>query len=84
MFALTLSVWCTLLHRLTGEEDIVVGTPMACRNQLELETLVGYLINPVRSLACLSTCLTLCRWHLGPLSVARHPSCHWCNNFSRL
>ena len=35
----------TLLHRLTGETDIPVGTDMAGRNRAEIENLIGFFIN---------------------------------------
>ena len=34
-----------LLHRLTGQDDIVVGSPIANRNQAETEALVGCFVN---------------------------------------
>ncbi|MFW6012132.1 MAG: amino acid adenylation domain-containing protein [bacterium] len=34
-----------LLHRYTGETDFAVGTPVAGRNRLELEPLIGFLLN---------------------------------------
>src|SRR6185312_12306473 len=34
-----------LLHRYTGAEDIVVGTPVAGRSRLEIEGLVGFFAN---------------------------------------
>ena len=35
----------TLLHRYTGRDDILVGTPVAGRNRLELEGLIGLFLN---------------------------------------
>ena len=34
-----------LLHRYSGQEDICVGTPIAGRDQQELEELIGVFIN---------------------------------------
>jgi non-ribosomal peptide synthetase component F len=34
-----------LLARYTGEEDVVIGTPIASRNHLELESIVGFFAN---------------------------------------
>jgi len=34
-----------LLHRYTGQDDILVGTPIAGRNRTELEALIGYFTN---------------------------------------
>jgi amino acid adenylation domain-containing protein len=36
-----------LLHRLTGETDIVVGTPIAGRSRPETETMIGFFMNTV-------------------------------------
>jgi aspartate racemase len=35
----------TLLYRYTGQEDIVVGTPIANRNRIETEGVVGFFVN---------------------------------------
>ena len=40
-----LAAFNTLLCRYTGQEDIVVGTPMAGRNRVEIEPLIGFFIN---------------------------------------
>ncbi|TCP59048.1 amino acid adenylation domain-containing protein [Tumebacillus sp. BK434] len=40
-----LAVFQTLLSRLTGQEDIIVGTPFANRGQVETEGLIGLLLN---------------------------------------
>jgi aspartate racemase len=34
-----------LLFRYTGQEDIVVGTPIAGRNRVEIESLIGFFVN---------------------------------------
>jgi amino acid adenylation domain-containing protein len=44
-FMLLLAAWTALLHRLAGEEDIVVGTPIANRDRVELEPLIGMFVN---------------------------------------
>ena len=36
-----------LLGRYSRTEDVVSGTPLANRNQPELEGLIGYFVNPV-------------------------------------
>jgi non-ribosomal peptide synthetase component F len=33
-----LAGWAALLARLSGQSDIVIGTPVANRNRLEIET----------------------------------------------
>jgi len=40
-----LAAFQALLYRYTGQKDIVIGTPIANRNRLELEGLIGFLIN---------------------------------------
>jgi amino acid adenylation domain-containing protein len=45
LFMTLLAAFKALLHRYTGQEDLVVGTPVANRNHLELEGLIGCFIN---------------------------------------
>jgi amino acid adenylation domain-containing protein len=45
LFMLTLATLQTLLHRYTGQDDIVVGTAVANRNRAEVEHLIGYFAN---------------------------------------
>lgn len=45
LFMSLLAVFKTLLHRYTGQDEIVVGTPVAGRNRTEVETLIGLFIN---------------------------------------
>jgi len=45
LFMTLLAAFQTLLMRYTGQEDIVVGTPVAGRNQVEIEGLIGFFIN---------------------------------------
>ncbi len=44
-YMLLLAVFKTLLRRHAGQEDIVVGTPVANRNRTELEPLIGFFVN---------------------------------------
>ncbi|HSF39926.1 MAG TPA: non-ribosomal peptide synthase/polyketide synthase, partial [Thermoanaerobaculia bacterium] len=44
-FMLLLSAFDALLHRYTGEEQILVGTPIANRNRAEIEGLIGFFVN---------------------------------------
>lgn len=50
-FMVLFAVTIAFLHRLTGSTDLIVGTPVAGRNRLELERLIGFFVNtlPVRS-----------------------------------
>jgi len=45
MFMTLLAAFKTLLHRYTGQEDIVVGSPIANRNRAEIEELIGFFAN---------------------------------------
>jgi amino acid adenylation domain-containing protein len=45
LFMTLLTAFYILLHRYTGQKDIVLGTPMAGRNQSETEGLIGFFIN---------------------------------------
>jgi amino acid adenylation domain-containing protein len=45
LFMTLLSAFKILLYRLTGLEDIIVGSPIAGRNRAEIEGLIGFFIN---------------------------------------
>src|SRR5215210_486563 len=45
LFMALLAAWATLLHRYSGEEDILIGTFAANRNRPEVENLIGYFAN---------------------------------------
>ena len=45
LFMTLLAAFQILLYRYTGEEDIIVGTPIAGRDRLETENLIGVFIN---------------------------------------
>ncbi len=45
LFTLLLAAWAAFLHRQTGTEDLVIGTPVAGRERDELKQLVGFLVN---------------------------------------
>ncbi len=45
LFMTLLSAFSVLLHRYSGEDDIVIGTPIAGRNREEVENLIGFFIN---------------------------------------
>ncbi|WP_165777664.1 non-ribosomal peptide synthetase [Amycolatopsis antarctica] len=46
-FATMLAAFTVLLARTSGQEDVVVGTPMATRDGRDLENMVGLLVNTV-------------------------------------
>jgi amino acid adenylation domain-containing protein len=54
LFMTLLSAWYVLLWRYTGQEDLVVGTPVAGRERVELEGLLGDFINMLPLRACLA------------------------------
>jgi amino acid adenylation domain-containing protein len=45
LFMTLLGGWAALLARLSGEEDIVIGTPTANRGRIEIENLIGFFVN---------------------------------------
>ncbi len=45
LFMVLLAAFQTLLYRLSGEKDITVGSPIAGRNMVETERLIGIFIN---------------------------------------
>jgi hypothetical protein len=51
VYVVVLAAWQLLLHRLTGQEDIVVGTTSSTRSRSELEALIGYFLTmlPLRT-----------------------------------
>ncbi len=45
LFMTLLAAFQTLLYRYTGQEDIVVGSPIANRTRTEIEGLIGFFVN---------------------------------------
>lgn len=45
LFMVLMAAYNTLLYRYSGQEDILVGTPIAGRQRVELETLIGLFVN---------------------------------------
>jgi amino acid adenylation domain-containing protein len=45
LFMTLLAAFQTLLYRYTGQQDIVVGAPIANRNRTEIEGLIGFFVN---------------------------------------
>lgn len=45
LFMLLLAAFKTLLYRYTGQQDILVGSPIAGRDQSEVEGLIGFFVN---------------------------------------
>ncbi|MFN6500470.1 MAG: amino acid adenylation domain-containing protein [Nostoc sp. DedQUE01] len=47
LFMTLLAAFGTILHRYSGQEDILIGSPIAGRNRSEIEGLIGFFINTV-------------------------------------
>ncbi|WP_138506146.1 non-ribosomal peptide synthetase, partial [Nostoc sp. PA-18-2419] len=45
LFMTLLAAYDTLLYRYTGQEDILVGSPIASRDRSEIEGLIGFFVN---------------------------------------
>ncbi|KOY63119.1 hypothetical protein AM629_05190 [Photorhabdus heterorhabditis] len=45
LFMTLLSAWATVLSRLSGQEDLIIGTPSAGRSRQEVESLIGFFVN---------------------------------------
>jgi len=45
LFMTLLAAFQTLMHRYTGQDDVVVGSPVANRNRAEIEGLIGFFAN---------------------------------------
>jgi alpha-ketoglutarate-dependent taurine dioxygenase len=60
LFTVLSAAFLILLHRLSGTEDVVLGTDVAGRNRRELEDLIGFFVNvvPLRSRLALDTSFT--------------------------
>lgn len=45
LYMLLLAAWSLLLGRLSGQEDVVVGSPIAGRTRQEMENIIGFFVN---------------------------------------
>ncbi|MBW8848862.1 MAG: AMP-binding protein, partial [Burkholderiales bacterium] len=45
LFMTMLAAWATLLARLAGQSEVVIGSPTANRHRAELEPLIGFFVN---------------------------------------
>jgi amino acid adenylation domain-containing protein len=52
LFMTLLSGWGLLLSRLSGQTDLVIGTPVANRQRREVENLIGFFINTLAVRLC--------------------------------
>ena len=46
-YMILLAAFQVLLHRYTGQEDILVGSPATGRSRPEFESILGYFVNPI-------------------------------------
>ncbi|WP_052189507.1 non-ribosomal peptide synthetase [Xenorhabdus sp. NBAII XenSa04] len=56
LFMTLLAAWGIVLARLSGQDDIVIGTPVANRSQSELEGLIGFFVNTLPLRVELKSC----------------------------
>lgn len=47
LFMIMLAAFVILLYRCSGQDDILIGSPMAGRNRQEIQSLIGYFVNTV-------------------------------------
>jgi len=47
LYATLLAAFFVLLHRYSGQEDILIGSPTAGRNSRDFENVLGYFLNPI-------------------------------------
>ncbi len=45
LFMTVLAAWATVLARLSGQDDLIIGSPTANRGRRELEPLIGFFVN---------------------------------------
>ena len=45
LFMTAFAAWSILLSRLSGQNEVVIGTPVANRRRIELEPLIGFFVN---------------------------------------
>jgi amino acid adenylation domain-containing protein len=45
LYMLAMSAWAALLSRLSGQTDVVIGSPVAGRDRAELQDIVGFFVN---------------------------------------
>jgi non-ribosomal peptide synthetase component F len=45
LYMVLLAGWAALLSRLSGQDDVVIGSPSANRSRTELEGLIGFFVN---------------------------------------
>ncbi|EHJ52313.1 non-ribosomal peptide synthetase [Streptococcus macacae] len=58
-FMFMLTIFSILLHKLSGEEDLPIGVPVAGRTKKEMENMIGFFVNTVVMRCKLNTNLTI-------------------------
>ncbi|BAZ43872.1 amino acid adenylation domain protein [Chondrocystis sp. NIES-4102] len=76
LFMLLLAAFKTLLYRYTGEEDLVVGSPIANRNHKQLKGLIGFFVNTVVLRSQITGNLGFCEFLSQIRQVAREAYAH--------
>ncbi|RSZ55173.1 amino acid adenylation domain-containing protein, partial [Massilia atriviolacea] len=59
LFMVMLAGWSALLARLSGQDDVVIGTPVANRQRTEVEALIGFFVNTLALRVSLAEGLTV-------------------------
>lgn len=59
MYTLLLALYFILLYKDTGQEDLVIGSPVAGRNRKELEPIIGFFLNTIAIRAKIKQNLTI-------------------------
>ena len=54
-----LAAWGALLARLAGQDEVVIGTPVANRHRAEIEGLIGFFVNTLAMRVDLSAAPTV-------------------------
>ena len=62
LFATLLGAFGLLLHKLTGQDDLVIGTPVRGRDLPELESLIGFFVNTLPLRLRPNSDLTVTEW----------------------
>src|SRR5207244_726291 len=45
LYMTLLAAWTALMARLSGQQDVIIGSPSANRGQTEIENLIGFFVN---------------------------------------
>ena len=76
LFMTLLVGWAALLARLSGQQDVVIGTPTANRSRTEIENLIGFFVNTLALRIDLSSSPTvgqlLARVKQGTVAAQQH------------